>query len=626
MTHIEDLNQNNSTIHVKQDEKQATATPDREDHTSTADSDDLNQNNSTTHEKQDEEQAATTPDGEDHTSITDSDDLNQNNSTIHEKQDEKQATTTLDREDPIKKFAPRSKLSRPSVKHSGLLRALIILLLILVVFATVRLGSVLSATNDQLLVHLGNHTTPVDLRQNFPISPYLLGANAFPEIHTSSVDQEYNGFMSYSPPIANGLKNAHIKLLRFPGGSWGEEHLLSNDQLNAFNVLLSQTGAEGMIQTRLSGPVGNSGQYVATLQNRAALAGNWVDYTNNPRSSFRTGKYANAPFHPVKFWTVGNEPDLHLNPDTGQRFTVAEYINHFIVFSTAMHQSDPTIQVFGPEISQFYGTSIGPKDANEQLWIETFLKGVHAYEKAHPELKFHLLDGLSFHFYPFSDASRGPAELLSSASQWDYLLPPLRELIRRELGRDIPVAVTEINSSPTRQVASRGLSALWWANTLGALMNQEVEYVAFFATQGVDIPYPLFTSNGQYETAMFRVMQLFSHLQHNLIPIETTSHSINMYATQDDAHEKVSLLLINNSATTQLAQVSAQDQFFGYSGWRDLNISLYGYSITVVTLHRGGGAEAYSYRVPSVDDPKIAPLTYAVCGQQTDALANETPC
>jgi Glycoside hydrolase family 44 len=524
----------------------------------------------------------------------------------------------------MRTIAPRPRLLQPFAKYRPLLRPLIILLVILLILAAVHLSSVLSAANDQLLVRLGNQSTiMVDLRQNFPISPYLFGANAFPEVNTS---QDHNGLMNYGPPITNGLRNAHIKLLRFPGGVWNETHLLSYDQINAFNTLLSQVGAEGMIQARLSRPAGPDGSSESALQERATLAGNWVDYMNNQKSSLRTGKYIDAPFHPIKFWTVGNEPDQLLNPDTEKPFTVEEYTNHFILFSTTMHQKDPTIQVFGPEISQFYGVGIGPKDAHGQLWVETFLKGVHTYEKAHPELKFHLLDGVSFHFYPFADTNKSPAALLSSTNEWNYLLPPLRQLIRQELERDAPVAVTEINTSATKQVSSRGFSALWWADTLGTLMNQEVKYVAFFAAEGVDPPYPLFSSDGLHETPMFRVMQLFSHLQHNLIPIEVRGNSINMYATQDEMHETVSLLLVNNLATTQLAQVSAQNQFLGISGWHDQDISLYGYSITVITFHRGGGAEAYSYGMPPADDTNIAPLTYAVCGHQADMLANKTPC
>jgi hypothetical protein len=119
---------------------------------------------------------------------------------------------------------------------------------------------------------------------------------------------------------------------------------------------------------------------------------------------------------------------------------------------------------------------------------------------------------------------------------------------------------------------------------------------------------------------------LFSHLQRNLIPVAAQHDPISMYATQDDTHQAVSLLFINKSAMTQLAQVNAQDQFFGISSWHNLDISLYGYSITLITLHRGGGAEAYSYNLPAADDASVGPLIHTVCGKQTDVLSNDAPC
>jgi hypothetical protein len=232
------------------------------------------------------------------------------------------------------------RLSRPRVKRRRTLRIISVILIIMLIFVLVRLISNLSATDDQLLVRIGDQgTATVDPRQSLPISPYLFGANVFPKFNTNSVDQ-VNGFMDYSSPITNGLRNAHINLLRFPGGGWGEEHILSYDQLNAFSSLLSELGADGMIQARLSGPVGNSPYNLASLMDRANLAGRWVDYMNNPHSEQRTGNYAHAPFHPIKFWTVGNEPDGLINPDTGKPFTVADYTNAFIQFSLVRHGSE----------------------------------------------------------------------------------------------------------------------------------------------------------------------------------------------------------------------------------------------------------------------------------------------
>jgi len=528
--------------------------------------------------------------------------------------------------------APRSVVRR----RRRLLSIAGIVLLVVIILVSVRVNIILSASNDEILVRIGDQSAAtVDLRQAFPISPYLLGANVFPAAGTDSLDHPLTGFMNYGPRVIKGLHDAHIHLLRFPGGNWGEEHRLSYDQLNSFSTLLSKVGAEGMVQTYLSGQIG-TGLYPSqpgtellpnqpSLQERANLAGQWVDYMNNPHSRLRTGRYAHAPFHPVKFWTVGNEPDLLLNPDTGKRFTVTEYTDAFIQFSLAMHQNNPTIQVFGPEISQFYGVGLGPKDATGQLWMEGFLTGVSNYEKAHPELKFHLLDGVSFHRYPLGDATSAPGVLLTSTNEWTYILPPLRQLIRQDFGRDAPVAVTEINSNPTKNVPTPGLAALWWADTLGSLMTQQAEYVAFFSAQGVDTPYPLLTTTLD-QTAMLRVMQMYSHLQHNYIPVGTQRDPISLYATQDDPHQRLSLLFINKSSVIQSAQVSVKDQFLGLSAWPDTTISLFGNSLILVTLHRNGGAEAFSYKVPTNESGGVKPVNFAICGNDPDVLSNDRPC
>ena len=325
--------------------------------------------------------------------------------------------------------ASPARVTRPDVRRRRTLRIMSLILLLALLFALVRLISILSAADDQLLVRIGNQErglsrpAPGFANQSLPLRCQCVSRNKH-QLNGPGVYRFYELQSCHHHGITQRTAQPATLSWRRLGRA---APVLSYDQLNAFSVLLSQVGAEGMVQVRLSGPVGHSGNYVALLVNRATLAGDWVDYMNNPRSSLRKGKYAHAPFHPIKFWTVGNEPDRLLNPDTGKPFTVAEYTNAFIQFSLAMHQNNPAIQVFGPELSQFYGVGDGPTDPDGQLWMERFLKGVGAYEQAHPELKFHLLDGVSFHFYPFADASKAPAALLSSADELNYLLPPLRQ-------------------------------------------------------------------------------------------------------------------------------------------------------------------------------------------------------
>ncbi len=499
-----------------------------------------------------------------------------------------------------------------------------VLLLFLLIFAAVRFAAGVSATNDQLFVRVGNQQVmTLDLRQSLPISPALLGVNVFPKIGTFSQDNAA-GFMQYSPSLIEGFRDARIKLLRFPGSAWGEKHYLTLDQLGAYNTLLQEVNSDGMIQVRLSGPIGGNFPELADIKNRAHIASQWVDFFNNPHSNQRVGNFAHVPFHPVKLWTVGNEPDTLINPATGQRYTVREYVQDFIQFSVAMHRTDPTIKVFGPEISEFYGPGAGPSDANGELWMEGFLKGVGAYERANHVT---VLDGVSFHRSLFANA-QAPYAFLSSTGEWNYLLPGLHQLIAQNLERDVPIALTTINTNPPHQLApSRGLAALWWADTLGTLMNQQVSYVAFSSVAGAGTPYSLFAA-GQQPTPMFRVMELFSRLQRNLVPLEAQRDPVSVYATQDDSHSTVSLLFINKSPTTQLAQISAQNSLFMISPWTSLDVSLKGYSMVVVTLHRNGSGsdEAYSFIAPANNDASTGLVVHAICGNKTDALANALPC
>lgn len=515
-------------------------------------------------------------------------------------------------------------------KRGRLIVLLSVLLLAALVFAGLRFSMVASGSDDQLQISIGNQqTATLDLRQGSPISTDLFGANVFAKANTSSVDKISSGFLDYTPTLINGLQSMGVKLLRFPGGNWGEQHVLSYDQLGQFAQLLNETNADGMIQANLAGMAGTDD--VAT---GATLAGKWVNFMNDPKSYIRTadgGKLSKEPYHKVALWTVGNEPDQP-NAKTGQHLTVADYVNAFIQFSTQMHKNDNTIQVFGPEISQFYGVGAGPFDAGRHAWMDDFLKGVSNYEKAN-NLPYHLLDGVSFHSYPFQDAQRDPAMLLSSTGSWNYVLPALHDLIKREFGRDMPVALSEISTNPSNGTPpSRGNAALWWADTLGTLMNQQVQYAAYFSAAGIDAPYPLLGGNSQKDTPLARVMQLYTHLQRNVVPLSIQRDPISLYATVDDAHKAVSLLFVNKSPSIQLAQIRTADKFLAVSGWPNLDVTIQGYGVVVVTLHQGlslgsgGGAEAYSYRAPANDGTAVVPLKYTQCGNRTDALTDDVPC
>jgi hypothetical protein len=419
--------------------------------------------------------------------------------------------------------------------------------------------------------------------------------------------------MSYDPQVVSGLRSAGVKLLRFPGGNFGEQHTLSTQQLDAFSNLLNQVGAAGFMQVQLSDPLDETPVPLTTRATRAALL---VDYMNNRQSIQRS---ANAPYHFVTYWSVGNEPDLLTNPDTGEKYTVAEYVQAFIAYSLAMHSKDPSIKVFGPELSQYPAAS-GPKDSQGIPWMQGFLQGVSDYERTH-NLPFQLLNGVSFHYYPFRDNEQDLTTILSDPSQWDTIVPGLRQLIRQTFGEDLPVAITEINTNSGKVPLPRNLSALWWAETLGKLMANQVDYVTFFSTEGVDSPNPLFLQKDFTETPMLRVMQVISHMDSHLVPVEGAPGPVSVYATQGDNHASASLLFVNQTNFSQ--RISVQDESVLPSGpwqgiqpwnfWQGASLTLPAYSMAVLTLHRSGSNELFTFNNSVSAQPVAPPVQDIVC-------------
>ncbi|HTK08215.1 MAG TPA: hypothetical protein VL485_13670 [Ktedonobacteraceae bacterium] len=449
----------------------------------------------------------------------------------------------------------------------------------------------------------------IDLNQSFAISPYLLGSNVFPRAGTNSQDQAKSGFMSYDQQVIRDLNSAHIKLLRFPGGNWGEVHVPSTTQLNDFSNLLNQVNAEGMMQVPLSDPLDVT---PVSLQTRASRAALLVDYMDNRQSIQRTDP--NAPFHPITYWTIGNEPDLLTNPDTRRTYTAKNYAQTFITYSLAMHQKDPNIKIFGPEISQYAGKT-GPRDATGKLWMDEFITEVSAYARTH-SLPFHILDGISFHRYPFGDAQAPANALLNSPAQTTQVLPSLRQLIRQQFGTDLPIAITEINTNSQKNEPPQNLAAVWWASTLGELMNNQVELVAFFSTQGVDLPYPLLTQH-LTETAMLRVMQLFAQLQPELVPIPEVQGPVNIYATQDQEHTTASLLLVNTTPDSQVVHVQAASTL-PLSPWQNTSLTLPAYGMAVLTIHRNASSEAFHFNNVENAQQDAPELQHLVCQKNSD--------
>jgi hypothetical protein len=266
-----------------------------------------------------------------------------------------------------------------------------------------------------------------------PLSPYLLGTNYGP-MHAVPLEVM---------PLA---VEAGITALRFPGGAWGDSIDIQNFQVDQFMDFCEQMNAIPTISVRLLG---------GTPEAAAEL----VRYTNIEKD------------YGVVYWSIGNEPTLY-EEQTGDPYDTVRFNEEWRAIAEAMLAVDPDIQLMGPELHQ-WGTSLAstPKDSAGRDWMTEFLLA-----------NGDLVDVVAVHRYPLWRPGGQQVtipEMRANTAEWTGLVTYLRELIHETTGRDLPVAFTEVNSSPTGvmgQVASPDsfYNAIWYAEVLGQLGDQGV--------------------------------------------------------------------------------------------------------------------------------------------------------
>jgi alpha-L-arabinofuranosidase len=282
----------------------------------------------------------------------------------------------------------------------------------------------------------------VDAGQNLgPVSPLVYGTNTGPWQNLSSSMLPY-------------VEQAGFALLRFPGGNWGDEYLLTEARFDEFVALARELDAEPMVNVRL-------------FKTQPEKAGKWVEYANVTRG------------YGIRYWGIGNEPSLYASKRGLDDYDTAAFNQEWREFALAMKAVDPSILLVGPEIHQYTGTAEGnPLDQHGKDWMREFLIA-----------NGDLVDVVSFHRYPFGSYEPQIGDLRQNSAEWDTIIPSLQSLVLEITGRDLPIAVTEVNSNWTNQKGGEATpdsfyNAIWWADVQGRLIAQHVDIVAQFALEG----------------------------------------------------------------------------------------------------------------------------------------------
>lgn len=328
------------------------------------------------------------------------------------------------------------------------------------------------------------------------ISPLVFGSNYGPWIFVN---------LEMRPQaIAAG-----ITYLRFPGGNWGDQNDLDEWQIDQYLALCRELGAEPAISVRLRGGTASQAAELVRLVN--------------------IQKGAN-----VRYWSIGNEPSLYPDYDT-QR-----YNQEWREFALAMRQVDPQILLVGPDIHQISSDPArNPKDAAGRDWLEEFLRA-----------NGDLVDIVAVHRYPFPTTRNGPAprlaDLRNNSPEWDQILPSLRAIVRQTAGRDLPLAITEVNSSWAVNSGGEATmdshyNAIWWADVLTRMIRNGVQIVAQFALVG---EYGLM---GKYKVLpIYYVYPMLHQVGSELVYTSSDHNDLSILAARRSDH-RLGILVINRS-------------------------------------------------------------------------------
>lgn len=371
---------------------------------------------------------------------------------------------------------------------------------------TVAPTAVPPAATGQLIIEPG--------QQIGTISPYLFGSNYGP----------WTAVPADKLPAAFDSK---VQAIRFPGGAWGDRNDLKSYHIDSFMSFTEQVGAIATINVRLR-------------QGTPEQAADLVRLVNIEKG------------YGVEYWAIGNEPTLFAAElrqlGVADDYDTEQFNQEWREFALAMKAVDPNIKLIGPEIHQFsYNNEANPKDSAGRDWMIEFLKA-----------NGDLVDIVSFHRYPFpsgDDPDTSIEDLRANSQEWDLTIPYLKGLVAEHTGRDLPIAITEVNTHYNPAVGGEATpdshyAAIWLAEMFGRLMVQDVFMVNHFmlATSGGQGGWGIISRVGLRPS--YYVFQLFGQFGDELVYTDSGVADVSVYAAKRD-DGRLTIIAVNLADTDQ---------------------------------------------------------------------------
>jgi hypothetical protein len=188
----------------------------------------------------------------------------------------------------------------------------------------------------------------------------------------------------------------------------------------------------------------------------------------------------------VKFWSIGNEPDLP-PPNGYGYYTASPVADYTRQFAEKMKRVDSTIVTLGPELTYY-------DDRNNLISELTTPGGYYDITGRVPGHSYYYLDIITFHSYPFGGKQTRDELITNLRDPWhiSHMLDLLKERLDscnkfHHRGKNaLKIALTETNmnytNSPDIELNAHGfLCGQFWCELMGVGMEKGVEFLAFWS-------------------------------------------------------------------------------------------------------------------------------------------------
>lgn len=258
------------------------------------------------------------------------------------------------------------------------------------------------------------------------------------------------------------VKKSGVKLIRF-GGEHADENMPTRHQ---YIQIIDSARSKGM-EIILQVPYNNNYYNADT----AAQLVRYINKTMNRK---------------VKFWSIGNEPDL-APPNGYGYYTASPVADYTRQFAVKMKEVDSTIITLGPELTYY--------DDNNKLITElTTPGGFYDITGKVPGHTYFYLDIITFHSYPFGGKQTREELITNLKDPWhiSHMLDQLSQRLdscnkfHKRGAKNLKIALTETNLNYINSVdpdlnAHSFIAGQFWCELMGVGMEKGLEFISFWS-------------------------------------------------------------------------------------------------------------------------------------------------